>query len=101
MIVVRFKVRCRPEKAEEVMAAFQELIAASRALEGVISYDIGRDLADPSSFFSVEVFEDQAALERQEALPQVGKMLALLEQSAPEAPEATVFHVASAQAWTA
>jgi quinol monooxygenase YgiN len=32
------------------MAALAEVIEPSRALDGVISFDLGRDLADPDSF---------------------------------------------------
>jgi hypothetical protein len=63
MIVVRFKVECQPEKAEQVREALEQVIAPSRALAGVISFDIGRDLADPSAFVATEVFEDRAALD--------------------------------------
>jgi quinol monooxygenase YgiN len=97
MIVVRFKVQCQPGKAEQVMAAFEEVIAPSRAVEGVISFDIARDLADPDSFIAVEVFEDRAALDRQESLPQVGEVLALLGESLAAEPEATIFHVSSSE----
>ena len=97
MIVVRFKVRCQPEKTEQVMAAFKEVIAPSRATDGVISFDIARDLANPDSFIATEVFEDPAALERQESLPEVGKTLAVLEESLVAEPEATVFHVSSSE----
>ena len=98
MIVVRFKVQCRPEKTEQVKAAFGDVIAPSRALEGVVSFDIGRDIANPDSIIAVEVFEDRAALDRQESLPEVAKVMALLPQIIAAAPEATVFEVASAAA---
>jgi len=97
MIVVRFKVRCQPEKTEQVRAAFEKVIAPSRAVDGVISFDIARDLADPDSFIATEVFEDQAALERQESLPEVAKTLSVLEESLVAEPEATVFHVSSSE----
>ena len=97
MIVVRFKVRCQPEKTEQVMAAFESVIGPSRALDGVISFDIARDLADPDSFIATEVFEDRAALDRQESLPEVAKTLAVLEQSLVAEPEATIFHVSSSE----
>ena len=97
MIVVRFKVQCQPEKTAQVMAAFEEVIAPSRAVAGVISFDIARDLADPDSFIAVEVFEDRAALERQESLPEVGKTLAVLGKSLAAEPEATIFHVSSSE----
>ena len=101
MIVVRFKVQCRPEKSEQALAAFQEVVAPSRAVAGVVSFDIGRDVADPDSFVAVEVFEDRAALDRQESLPVVQKAIGLLEGLVAAEPEATVFHVSSSEPWGA
>jgi quinol monooxygenase YgiN len=97
MIVLRFKVQCRPEKSEEVMAALADVIAPSRAVEGVISFDIARDLTDPNSFIATEVFENEAARNRQESMPQVGKVMAILPESLAAPPEATVFHVSSSE----
>ena len=99
MIVVRFKVRFRPEKTEQAMAAFRDVIAASRPVDGVVSFDIGRDLSDPDSFIAVEVFTDRAALDRQESLPVVKKTIDLLEELVASAPEATVFEISSSQPW--
>jgi quinol monooxygenase YgiN len=79
------------------MAAFKEVIAPSRDVDGVISFDIGRDLADPDSFIATEVFEDRAALDRQESLPVVQTTLGLLEDSLLAEPEATIFQVSSAE----
>jgi quinol monooxygenase YgiN len=97
MLVVRFKVQSQPDKTDQVIAAFEECIAPSRELEGVVSFDIARDLADPNSFIATEVFEDRAALDRQESLPQVGRTLAVLEQSLAAPPEATIFHVSASE----
>ena len=101
MIVVRFKVQCRTEKTEQVRAAFEQVIAPSRAVDGVISFDIARDLADAHSFVATEVFEDRAALDRQEALPEVATVLGVLEESLAAEPEATIFHVSAAEPWGA
>ena len=101
MIVVRFKVRCEPDKTDQVMAAFQKVIGPSRGVEGVISFDIARDLADPDSIIATEVFEDRTALERQESLPEVAETLAVLEGSLAADPEATIFHVSSSEPWGA
>jgi len=101
MILVRFKVQCQPDKTEEVMAAFESVIAPSRAVDGVISFDIARDVTDPDSFIAIEVFEDRSALERQESLPEVSTTLAVLEESLVAEPEATVFHVSSSEPWGA
>ena len=95
MIVLRFKVHCRPEKTEEALAAFRAVIAPSREVEGVISFDIARDLADPNAVVAVEVFEDEAARERQEALPEVAAVMSLLPDAIAAPPEATVFEVSS------
>ena len=98
MLVVRFKVTCQPDKSDQVKAAFHDVIAPSRAVAGVMSFDIASDLADPASFIATEVFEDQAARDRQESLPEVGKVMAILPESLAAPPEATVFHVSSSEA---
>jgi quinol monooxygenase YgiN len=97
MIVVRFKVRCQPDKTDEALAAFKKVIAPSRKVDGVVSFDIGRDLADPDSVIATEVFEDRAALDRQESLPEVAKTLGVLEHALVGPPEATIFHVSSSE----
>lgn len=99
MIVVRFKVRCQPEKTEQALAAFEGVIAPSRAVDGVVSFDIGRDLADPDSIIAIEVFEDRAALQRQESLPVVERTVGLLEELLAAAPEATIFEVSCSAPW--
>ena len=99
MIVVRFKVQCQPGKTEPLIAAFKEVIAASRPLKGVINFDIGRDLADPNAFVATEVFEDKAALDRQEALSEVQRTISLLGEVAAGDPEATIFNVSSSEPW--
>jgi quinol monooxygenase YgiN len=97
MIVVRFKVQCRPDKTEKALAAFKDVIAPSRALDGVVSFDIARDLADPDSIIATEVFEDRAALDRQESLPEVHNVIGLLGELVSAEPEATVFLVSSSE----
>ena len=99
MIVVRFKVKCQPDKSKKLIAAFKEVIVASRSLKGLVSFDIGQDLCDPNSFIATEVFEDRPALDRQESLPEVKKTIALLEKIAAATPEATIFHVSSSEPW--
>lgn len=98
MIVIRMKVKAQSAKRDELAAAFHDVIAPSRAVAGVRSFDIARDLLDPDSFVATEVFEDEDARNRQEALPEVGKVMALLPESLAAPPEATIFHVASSEA---
>jgi quinol monooxygenase YgiN len=95
MIVVRFRVTCQPGKTEHALAVFEPVIAPSRALDGVIHFDIARDIADPNSIIAVEVFEDRAALDRQESLPEVANVMSALPQMVAGPPEGTIFEVAS------
>jgi quinol monooxygenase YgiN len=97
MIVLRFKVKCQPDRVEEALSAFNDVIAPSRTIEGVISFDIGRDISDPNSIIATEVFESPAARERQESLPQVATVMNLLPQILAASPEATMYNVSSAE----
>jgi quinol monooxygenase YgiN len=99
VVVVRFRVQCQPGKAEEVMGALGAVVGPSRALDGVVSFDVGRDVTDPNAFIATEVFEDKAALEQQESLPEVAKALGVLEQSLAAEPEATILEVSSSAPW--
>lgn len=95
MIVVVFKVSCRAEKLAEAVRAFERVIAPSRALEGVVSFDVAQDLSDPASLVATEVFADRAALDRQESLPEVAAVMGSLPEILAGDPEATIFEVAS------
>ncbi|MFC9351477.1 putative quinol monooxygenase [Arthrobacter sp. NPDC057013] len=97
MIVVRFQVRCQPGKADEVMAVLRDVVLPSRAIDGVVSFDIGRDVTDPDVFIATEVFEDRAALDRQESLPEVARALEIFEGSLAAEPEEIIFHVSSTE----
>jgi quinol monooxygenase YgiN len=55
MIVIRFKVQCQADRTEEALAAFATVVPPSRSVDGVISFDIGRDVADANSIIAVEV----------------------------------------------
>lgn len=99
MIVVRFKVACKPEVIEQAKAAFREVIPPSRNVAGVMHFDIGQDLHDPNCIIATEVFADRAALERQESLPAVQNIIARLPDFLAGQPEATIFHVSSSEPW--
>lgn len=99
MIVVRFVVRCKPGTSDRVLAAFQKVVPPSREIEGAISFDIGRDVLDPDTFIATEVFEDRAALDRQESLPEVAEALGVIGESVAGPPEATVYEISSAKPW--
>jgi quinol monooxygenase YgiN len=91
MIILRFKVRSKPDKSDELMAALAKIITPARATEGVINLDIARDLSDPHSFIATAIYEDGAALERQESIAEVHRVMAMLPESLVAPPERTIF----------
>jgi quinol monooxygenase YgiN len=93
MIVVRFKVQCQPDKTTALKDAFTAVIAPARATNGVITFDIAQDVTDPDTFIATEVFADQTARERQEALPEVAAVMALLPTSLAAPPEVAEYTV--------
>jgi quinol monooxygenase YgiN len=91
MVILRFKIRSKSDKRDELMAALAEIITPARATEGVISFDIARTLLDSDSFIATALHADGAALERQESRPQVARVVAMLPESFVEPPERTIF----------
>lgn len=98
MVVVRFKVRCQAEKTEEMAAAMSAVAAAARNLSGVVHFDVARDLLDQDALIATEVFEDRAAMEREEQLAEVAEVVELMQKGAlTGTPEWTIYEVASAE----
>ena len=91
MIILRFKVHAKPDESDELMAALADIITPARATEGVINLDIARDLIDPDSFIATAIYDDGAALERQESRPEVDRVMAMLPESLVAPPERTIF----------
>jgi quinol monooxygenase YgiN len=92
MLVVRFKVQCQPDRTDEVLAAMRAVVEPSRALPGVVRFDVARDVTDRNALVAIEVFEDHAAMDKQESQPEVAAVIALLEGGAATSePEWTVF----------
>jgi quinol monooxygenase YgiN len=91
MVILRFKIHSKPDKSDELMAALAEIITPARATEGVVALDIARALGEPDSFIATAIYEDGAALERQESLPEVHRVMAMLPESLASPPERTIF----------
>ena len=91
MLILRQKMVAKPDKSDELMAALAEIVTPARATEGVISLDIARVLLDPDAFIATAVYEDGAALERQESAPEVHRAMALFAESLAAPPERTIF----------
>ena len=91
MIILRQKMRAKPEKREEVVAALTEIITPARGTEGVIKLDIARDLLDADSFVATGIYVDGGALERQESAPEVHRAMAMFADSLAAPPERTIY----------
>lgn len=91
MIILRFKVHSKPEKTDELISVLAEIIPAARATEGVINFDIARTLDDPDSFIATAVYDDGAALERQESASEVHRAMGIFPDSLAAPPERTIF----------
>jgi quinol monooxygenase YgiN len=91
MVILRFKIQSKPDKSDELMAVLAEIIAPARATEGVINFDIARVLNEPDSFIATAIYEDGAALERQESAQEVHRAMAIFPELLGAPPERTIF----------
>ena len=91
MVILRQKMRSKPHKCDELIAALAEIIPTARATEGVISFDIARTLDDPDSFIATAVYDDGPALERQESAAEVHRAMAIFPQLLAAPPERTIY----------
>jgi len=67
MITIVAKSRVIKGQEEAFTAMTKELIEASQLEEGCLSYDLYRDISDPQVFTFIEVWQDQAAIDRHNA----------------------------------
>jgi quinol monooxygenase YgiN len=75
-----------------------DVVKVARSLPGVINFDIARDLTDQNMLIATEVFQDSEAMQREEALPEVAKVVELMQGGALAGPpEWTRFEVASSE----
>jgi quinol monooxygenase YgiN len=87
MIILRQRMSSKPERTDDVRAALAAIVPGGRATPGVISVDIANDLLDPDSFVATVVYEDAAAVERQESAPEVRAAMALFPDALAAPPD--------------
>lgn len=63
MVVIAGHYRVDPDRRNEVVNAFQDLVARARAADGCIHLAITADSVDPERINNVEVWRDAAALD--------------------------------------
>jgi len=87
MVILHQRMRSKPDKSDEVTAALAAIVPGARATEGLIHMDIARDLLDSDLFIATGIYEDGAALERQESAPEVRRAMAMFAEALAAAPE--------------
>ena len=91
MVILRQKMRSKPDKSDDVTVALAAIIAPARATPGVMHLDIARDLLDQDSFIATAVYEDRAGIERQESAAEVHRAIALFADALAAPPDRTIF----------
>lgn len=77
MLVVIATLTGKSDKREELAAALSTAAAASRGDAGCLSYGFHRDLENPDTYVSVEVWEDQACLDAHFTTPHIADLFAV------------------------
>lgn len=72
-------VTVKSEHAETLAEQFKELVKASRAEEGNISYDLHREIGNPNRFVFVENWKSQAAINAHNASSHFQGFLAAID----------------------
>ena len=98
MVILRQQMRSKPERTDDVLAALAAIIPDARATQGVISLDIARDLLDPDSFVATGIYEDGAALQRQESALAVHRAMAMFSEALAAPPDRMVYDASRASA---
>lgn len=93
MYVVIANVTAGPDHREELSQVLAESAAASRSEDGCISYVFTSDVENPSSFSSIEVWQDKDALMAHLAGPGVAKLLERVGPLIAGAPTITGYDV--------
>jgi quinol monooxygenase YgiN len=94
VILVIGRVRCQPERREELVALLERMQEDSRKEEGCIRYGFFAAVEDPDSFVAVEEWEDRAALDRHFAEPHLQEFAKGLLEVVSERPEVAIHEVA-------
>ena len=93
MLLVIGRVRCDPEKREELVALLERMQNDSRREEGCIRYGFFAAVEDEHSFIAVEEWQDREALDRHFAEPHLHEFSARLLELVSERPEVAIHEI--------
>lgn len=99
VIVFRVAVTVYLPHLERARVLFTDLTHASRTVPGVLHFDILQDPAHPTRFVSIEVYQDQDALDRQEQLPELQQVMAAFGEILADGPHGTKYFVSAHEPW--
>ena len=93
MLLVIGRVRCDPERREELVALLERMQNDSRREEGCIRYGFFAAVEDEHSFIAVEEWQDREALDRHFAEPHLHEFSARLLELVSERPEVAIHEI--------
>ena len=94
MLLVIGRVRCDPERRDELVALLQRMQDDSRREQGCLRYGFFAAVEDEDSFIAVEEWEDREALDRHFEQPHLREFAGRLLELVSERPEVAIHEVA-------
>ena len=90
-LLIGAKLKIKADQVDAFIAAAKEIIAASRAEPGCISYTLYQDPYERTAFFFFEEWKDQAAIDFHFATPHFKAFGAKLKDMADGAADITIY----------
>ncbi len=94
MLLVIGRVRCDPERRDELIAELKKMQDNSRSEEGCLRYGFFAAVEDPLSFVAVEEWTDRDALDRHFAEPHLHEFARRLLELVSAQPEVAIHEIA-------
>jgi quinol monooxygenase YgiN len=93
MLLVIGRVRCDPERREELVALLRRMQDDSRREDGCLRYGFFAAVEDEHSFVAVEEWADRDALDRHFAQPHLADFASSLLEIVSERPEVAIHEI--------
>jgi quinol monooxygenase YgiN len=94
MLLVIGRVRCEPDRRDELIGLLVGMQDESRREDGCLRYGFFAAVEDPLSFVAVEEWRDRPALDRHFAQPHLREFTRGLLEIVSERPEVAIHEVA-------
>jgi quinol monooxygenase YgiN len=101
LIIFRVEAQARPDQIAVAGHLLTALATASRGLPGVVAFDILPDPDQAGRFVSIEVYQDQSALDQQSTLPELRAVMDDVDILFARHPHGTIFHTTRSEPWPA